>query len=134
LSILLAELVENYRNYKQRPLLEQVVRVSNTMFSVFTFWNLLRRWIEINEFNVSIFLAVLVSLAVLSGVVFGLLLLMRFSVKGHLLLLPVTLFGFVLSNESQKVERVSFIVGFSFTSLLLVRMIISLANKINRLK
>ena len=136
---MLGRLIALYTSYKQGSFLEQSLRVSNTMLIVFAYWNLVRSWTTENIEGASpsiLSMPGVIIIAVsagLSGIVFGILLLIHFRLPTHLFILPIAVFASAVTLESQFLSRLIIVPIFAFLSLLLVRLIIALANRMNRL-
>ncbi len=130
---MIAELRDQYENYKQRPFAVQVVRVSNTIFAVFTFWNVALQPDPVHglslvvEANPSFFL-----LTLFLGIILAALLLVRPPDRHHYLLLPVLAFGFFASSHRDSALGLALVPFASLAILGAVRVIICVANYLNR--
>lgn len=126
-----AQLVSDYARYKERSFLEQLLRSSNAMFIVFTYWNLIRAWVSASSSGA--LATIVVALAALSGVSLGALVVLRFGVRVHLAMLPFLVLACAATLEAASASRLFIVPGLAFVSLVLVRAIIGAANRLNRL-
>ena len=133
LAEMLKELKADYLSYKQRSFGEQVLRVSNTMFSVFAFWNLVRLGSAASEGEFSVKLSLIAVGAVAVGIAFGILLLIRLTAREQLLLLPLAIAAFTWSNDQDTVSRLCSIPVMAFVTQFLIHAIVAMANRVNRL-
>lgn len=102
------------------------------MFAVFTYWNLVRGWLA-ERSEPSIEDVVMIAVVCLSGVVFGLLLLLRFQRRAQLIILPATILGFLCTAETNAARQAGIVPVFACIILLIVRLVIATANRLNRL-
>ena len=123
---MIAELRDQYENYKQRPFAVQVVRVSNTIFAVFTFWNVALQPDPVHG------LSLVVLLTLFLGIILAALLLVRPPDRHHYLLLPVLAFGFFASSHRDSALGLALVPFASLAILGAVRVIICVANYLNR--
>lgn len=133
-NTMFADLIAEYTHYKNRSFLEQLLRVSNTMFAVFTYWNLVRDWL-LSQSNFSVNFAVaMIACATVSGIVFGALLLIKPRLGTHLIIFPFVLIACASTIHERLVLRLCIVPASALISLTLIRIIIFSANKINRLR
>lgn len=129
---MLKKLRADYEKFKSKPLSEQVLRVSNTMFATFTFWNLVFR----PDQQVTLASTphpVVMILSLFCGLIFGALLFIKLPRYYHLCILPLVAASFALSSHRSLLLSLVSVPASVIGILLLVRLIISVANYINRI-
>ena len=127
---MLQQLRSDYERLKQFPLYTQVLRVSNTMFATFSFWNLSLVLDPVR--GLSIESPAFVFFTLLVGLVFAVLLIIVPTNLFHLILLPFVAFSFYVTSVREGVLGLVLFPIVALGILSLVRLIIATANRINR--
>ena len=130
---MLRMLNSDYQRYKQASFGEKNLRMLNTMFAVYTFWNVVRIASMPHSFERVEYSLIALGIAVtVIGIIYGVMLLLKLSLWQQYAILPLTIGGFILSDKHNPLHL--FIVpAFVFVVLVLVELIVFVANKINRL-
>ncbi len=127
---MLSELKSDYQKFKERILAVQLLRASNMTFVVFAYWNLLRTSVSANT-SLSALTACAV-LGAVTGIVLMLIIMLKFTDRIQVIILPVAMVGFLLTENNQPFQRLVLIPIFALIYLLSVKLIIRTANWINR--
>ena len=131
MKLALEEFFPEYGHFKQKSFAEQLLRACNAMLAPFTFLNLVRSFLSAHteSFPIAIRLTFF-SVAAIMGIIFAVLILIKFSPHLHFGLLPVFVLGFVFSSNRNTWAALVAIPLFSSAYLIVVRLILFLAKRL----
>ena len=123
----------DYDRYKAASFVQQVLRISNTFFATFTFWNIVFKpsspqqlpWSAIQD-------PLLIIVTIVAGCVLTVLVLIKLSTVFHCLLLPFIAAAFAVSSQQSLMMDLCFIPGAAIVLQLILRVLPRAVRFINK--